>query len=367
MIDHKEMIQLTDKMDALLAEHKVPGVSYGLFDEQQQVCFSAGKLGAQASSCVNDKSLFHACSMSKLVTSLMVLKLVDSGVLNLDQPINEYLKHWQLRSYDPSLAQTVALATLLNHTSGIQDHPDGFIPLHEGDDIPSLLTILSGTSVYNPKPIEQDQAVGEFSYSDAGFCLIEYVLGEVSGKSFPSLADELIFTPLGLTGSLFEHPSLFCQSSSMLKVKGIDSLSFAFGHNKQGDLIKEKRATYPYLASAGQWSNATDLTKLLIGISQGLKGKGELGISSHLLKRMITPQSQPSWAGLGVFLQGDANNKVIFSMGWGVGFQCKLVCNVSKGSGAIVLTNSDPGCDQDNALTGEIIRALKKIISFDSL
>ena len=356
-------VQLPD----LLKTYSVPGVSIAVFtNETHHSCF-AGRISSESDKNVDHTSLFHACSMSKLVTSLMVLKLVEQGRLELDTPVNQYLKNYSL-DYHPELACSglkadVTLANLLNHSAGLTDHCDGFGPLVEGDTAPDIDDILSGQTRYNPEKLVVSSEVGaRLCYSDAGYCVIEKVLSDMTGLSFKALAKELIFDPLSLTLSCFDYSYVFNQVQIDNACDDVSNV--AVGHDKTGKVIAQKRATYPYLASAGLWTTSHELNQIMVALSQGLIGYGRLGISSTLLKRMINPEGPETWSGLGVFVQKDEKQTLIFSMGWGVGFQCKLVSDLTENKHIVVLTNSDPGCDQDNALTGKLIQLIKKEVSF---
>jgi len=368
-----ELSELHLRLPKLLTEFHVPGVSYAVYEKQTIYPFSAGVSGAKKDHKVDQDTLFHACSMSKLVTSLIVLKLVEQGVLDLDVPVNEYLKNWKLSlnetlisQYNESDVQDVTLIHLLNHSSGILDHGDAFGPLGPHDSVPSILSILTGMSSYNPQPIQVNTQIGSaFSYSDAGFCVIEKLLCDVTGKTFNELAHVLIFDPLALPLSTFRYANEFNQKQSSTCADD-DFSNIACGHNQAGEIISQQRATYPYLASAGLWTTAKELSQLLLSVAQAIKGEGALGIPPHLMARMINPEGAEDWAGLGVFVQQEDEITHIFSMGWGLGFQCKLVSNLTQGYGIVVLTNSDPGCDQNSALSGKLISELKEILMTSS-
>jgi hypothetical protein len=75
---------------------------------------------------------------------------------------------------------------------------------------------------------------------------------------------------------------------------------------------------------------------------------------------MISGYGDDKGAGLGVFLSHANEEPYLFSQGWGVGFQCKLVAFPRLKSGIVVMTNSDPGKHQNEALVGEVLREICK-------
>ena len=218
------------------------------------------------------------------------------------------------------------------------------------DPLPDLLDILQGKSPYNSKPVEIEYPPAtRFTYSDAGYCVIEQLLTDVVGKPFGKLSRQLIIDPLGMTNSCFQHAFEFD-----------DTTHVAVGHDRHGSVVDGTRPTYPYPAAAGLWSTVTDLSLLVIELQQSLQGAGKLRISPHLVQDMLTSQGCAAWAGLGVFLRGEGMQTRMSSLGWGVGFQCMLATYPYLGGGAVVMTNSDPGYPQEKALTGELISSVER-------
>ncbi|MCP4415434.1 MAG: beta-lactamase family protein, partial [Chloroflexi bacterium] len=288
--------------------------------------------------------------MSKLVTAMTVLELVQEGIVTLDEEINQKLSSWKMPENALTQKKGVTLRHLLSHQAGIIDPDDGFIVYQGEDPLPSLLDILQGITKYNAKPVQVEYLPeSKFVYSDAGYCVIEQLLIDVTGKPFAELAQNLIFEPLGMRNSCFQHAFEF-----------IDTPHIAVGHDKDGAVVAEKRATYPYLAAAGLWSTPADLGLLLVELNHLLNGNGKLQISPSLAQKMLTPQGCAEWAGLGMFLGGKETQTRLTSYGWGVGFQCMLAAYPHFGAGVVVMTNSEPGFHQEKALTGELVRGVER-------
>ncbi|HDR6492950.1 TPA: penicillin-binding protein, partial [Bacillus thuringiensis] len=97
----------------------------------------------------------------------------------------------------------------------------------------------------------------------------------------------------------------------------------------------------------------TNLSALVIEIIHSLQGKGKLKLSQKFVLDMISPQGCSKWTGLGVFLDDSNEELQIYSLGWGVGFQCMMVCYPYCGNGAVIMTNSDLGVHQMEGIIGE--------------
>ena len=64
-------------------------------------------------------TVFMVASCSKPVTAMLVLQQVERGVLDLDTPINRFLRRWQLPDNELTAAHPVTLRTALSHTAGL--------------------------------------------------------------------------------------------------------------------------------------------------------------------------------------------------------------------------------------------------------
>ncbi|PDY45978.1 serine hydrolase domain-containing protein [Bacillus pseudomycoides] len=298
---------------------------------------------------VNVNSIFNACSISKFLTAMLVLKLANQGILNLDEDVNNKLVSWKVPENKFTSSKKVTLRNLLSHQSGIIDPDKSFDIYNPIQGKPTILQILQGKTSYCSVPIEvQYEPESNFHYSDAGFCIIEQLLEDVCGKPFDQLLQEEIFEPLSMNNSTLECPT-----------QNITNERFACGHDKDGHVIDGKYPFYPYSAAAGIWSTPTDLAALVMEIIHSLQGNSKLELSSKIMKEIISPQGCSKWTGLGVFLDNPKQEIQISSLGWGVGFQCMIVAYPYRGTGAVIMTNSDLGVHQNEGIIGEIVNLLK--------
>ncbi|MFC6287346.1 serine hydrolase domain-containing protein [Nocardioides sp. GCM10027113] len=255
----------------------VPVVEGGVLREAH----AQGVLAAGTSAAVGTRTMFHAASISKLVTALGVLRLAGESALDLDEDVNERLRAWRLPSDEHTRRSPVTLRLLLSHQAGLVDPEDSFGPCAPGQSPPSLGEVLRGSTAFNPAPVRPVHAPGNrFSYSDAGYCVVEQLLTDVTGEPFPTLMADLVLRPLGMDRSQFGLP---------------------------------------------------DPAEDVVELHDALAGSGRLGITPHLAEGMVRGQGRTPWAGLGTFLGsgGDSGEQVVVtSMGWGVGFQCMLRARV---------------------------------------
>ena len=323
--------------------YHVPGVSVCYFDEgavRWSRCF--GVRACEGAKPVDGNTIFHACSISKMVTALCALRLVQEGKLALDGDVNAHLRTWKLPK-----EHGVSLRNLLSHQAGFIDPEGSFEPYRIGDPVPKPADLLRGTTLYHPQPLGQKYAPEtRFEYADAGYCLVAQLLEDVTGESVPRLAERLIFRPLGLQRTFFweigAQPDFIADC--------------AFGHDSSGAVVAGGRAHYPNVEGAGLWTTPTELSAIALDLMAAYHHGGGVILGQDLALQMFTPGGDGGFACPGLFYDGAGD--FFFSQGWGVGMQCKMRLYPRTGRGIAVMTNSEPGMEQDRALVGEIIAAV---------
>ncbi len=176
-----------------LGANGAPGMSAILLRDGQTLArvavgVSDGETGVEVSS----ETAFPAGSVTKILTAALVMTEVDAGRLDLDAPIAPHLPPG-LRPLDSGGAEVdVTLRQLLSHSSGLPVTWDGFPP---NPPVESRDAYIAGsrTIVYPPG----DRLV----YSNVGLVLAGEVAAASAGIRFEDLAQERLFTPLGMTRS----------------------------------------------------------------------------------------------------------------------------------------------------------------------
>ena len=327
------MTTLTNKIMNLMKTYHVPGLGLVILNNQTTSTISLG-LAQKGKGNVTEDTLFHACSMSKFATSMLVLKLCHQGLLSLDHPVQDYLRSWSLQSeHGP-----ITLRHLLSHQGGIEDPEESF-GVHPGR--PDMVQIINGETPACPTRIEAVKPPNqEFTYSDAGYCIVQQVVEDVLDIPFETAIDKHLFHPLEMNRSMYEPTS-----------------PMTSGHDPDGTVMKDRIPHYPYAAAAGLWSTPSDLMKLVKELFRSLNGEGIL-FSKEYAMDMISPQGAASWAGLGVFLDGEGSSTEISSLGWGEGFQSMMVAEPLEGKAWVIMTNGNTGIHQMKGLIGDVYRIL---------
>ena len=222
---------------------------------------------------VDKHTVFQVSSLSKFVTAVGIMKLVELGKIDLDTPVSKYLTRWQLPSSEFNNEQ-VTVRRLLSHTAGLTDEL-GYSGFENPDSVQTLEASLTkaadadeGVSGVVKVGIEPNSS---WKYSGGGFTLLQLIVEETSGQSFNAFMKGNLFQPLNMT-----HSTYIWEDSLN------DSLCDFFHSDKTA-------APHLYYTSLAATSLYTSLSDLEIFFQLFLKGKngepiGRGVVSSESLK-----------------------------------------------------------------------------------
>jgi CubicO group peptidase (beta-lactamase class C family) len=333
----------------------IPGVSVAVaVDGKIAWARGFGVKRADAGDPVDADTLFQAASISKPVAASAALRLVDDGKLALDRPVNELLTSWQLPDSKVAKAEQVTLRRLLCHGAGLTVH--GFAGYLSHEEVPQLLDVLEGAKPANSSPIVIELPPGkQMQYSGGGYCIVQQLVLDATGESFPAVMKRLVLEPLGMQQSSYEQPLPQARRKQA-----------ALGHREvpvrpvRGDGF----ATYPEMAAAGLWTTSSDLCRFALAIQEVLAGRRTDFLKLETARAMVTPQVAEN-IGLGLFLQGkgpvakdgSAGPSLFFGHdGANEGFRCNLLACREERLAVAVMTNSDGG----SPLASEIVTLVQK-------
>ncbi|MBA3638270.1 MAG: beta-lactamase family protein [Acidobacteria bacterium] len=186
-------------MSALFAAFKTPG-SPGCavsITRNGATLFSAGfgLADIEQGIDITPRTAFYAASVSKQFTAASIGLLVLRGQLSLEANVRNFVPEV------PDYGTPITVRHLLHHTSGLRDYlslqpmagwPEDML-LTEGD----FLALVSRQKGLNFAP------GAKHLYSNTGYVLLSLIVGKVSGLSLREFATKELFTPLGMTNTVF--------------------------------------------------------------------------------------------------------------------------------------------------------------------
>jgi CubicO group peptidase (beta-lactamase class C family) len=324
-------LDLTERMK----HYGVPGLSVTVIDDTAIDWYRTwGVRDAVSGALVTPGTRFEAASASKLVTAVMVMKLVEQGVLDLDAPVNGYLERWQIPDNELTRGRAVSLRQLLSHSSGM-NRPDSMYFFTEGSS-PTLLDVLNGAL-----PAINDAALIEYPpgrqhrYSNLAYNVIQLLMEEVTGLPFQQVMQEGIFDPLGMSTCSYRFPF----SAAELAVT-------AFPHDDQGK--PRMNDLHPAaLAHGGLLCSSQDLARLTVALMESIQGEGGGLLAMETAAGMLEEQHVVeenvggfNGQGLGMFLLTDGQTTWFAHHGYNTpGTGSLIFANPQSGDGVVIMAN----------------------------
>lgn len=168
--------------------------------DQEPEFFTVGFSDFKTKSTITPDTPFRIASISKLITALGVLKLVERNMLDLDTPINHYLDFKIENPNYPDIPITTR--HLLSHQSSLRDGTayNKFLSLSYTSEVtPALYELLQSTGEYYSEELFMEQAPGNwFQYSNLGFGILGTLIEQISRDAFDVYIKREIFDPLAL-------------------------------------------------------------------------------------------------------------------------------------------------------------------------
>lgn len=313
---------------AQMAKYQVPAVSVAVI-RNGKIAWARG-YGRQSENGapVDSRTLFQAASLSKSLTGMAALRLVQDGVLSLDAPVGTALKSWSLPGNRFTAQQAVTLRGLLSHTAGVTGH--GFYGYAAGAVVPSLVQVLDGAAPANSPPVVVDAVPGSrFRYSGGGYTIAQQMMLDATGKTYPALMKTLVLDPIGMRHSTFEQPL-----PPALRAR------VALPVDADGKPVEGGPHVYPEMAAAGLWTTPSDLALWVIEVQRSLRHASNRVLDAAMARQLLAPVLD-GYA-LGVDTSRTGGRAALTHGGGNVGYRARYFA-YENGDGAVIMTNGENG------------------------
>lgn len=327
-----------------MRHYQVPGVSIAVIEGGRiEWARGYGVREAGGTAPVDTATLFQSASISKPVTTVAALRLVERGRLALDEDVSLRLASWRIPPSPLTVDQKVTLRRIFTHSAGLS--VSGFAGYTTSEPVPTLRQVLDGTPPSNSEPVRPISVPGvEQRYSGGGFTVAQALIADAAGQPFERALRDLVLTPAGMIHSTFVQP-----------LPTASQAHAASGHDAKGAPHPGRWRIHPELAAAGLWSTPSDLARLAISLQRSAAGQTGGILSPSMASEMLTPQMGPS--GLGFVVLGEREARVFRHAGSNVGFRARMLAFVEGGRGAVVMTNGDGGAELVEEILASIARA----------
>ncbi|MCH5377118.1 MAG: beta-lactamase family protein, partial [Planctomycetes bacterium] len=187
-------------------EHHVPGAALAVTDQGRLVYARGfGYADVESRQAVTATSLFRIASLSKPITAVAVLQLIEQGRLHMDDKVFEILTfepHLPDGSSCDDRLRAITIRHLLEHRGG-WDRDRSFDPMFQSVRFAEMLGVRPPAEPEHiircmlGQPLDFDP--GErYAYSNFGYCLLGRVIEAVTGQSYERYVQERVLAPLGI-------------------------------------------------------------------------------------------------------------------------------------------------------------------------
>ncbi len=328
---------LSERIAELTRAARVQGLTVTVFNDARAVYSRAfGSADLPAGRPLRTDTELYGASLSKAVFGVLVMKLVEQGIIDLDTPLQDYIDEplWKNRSsserawhenlgdlQDEPRMRRITARMCLSHTTGLPNwrwfEPDQKLRIH-----------------YEPG--------ARYSYSGEGMTLLQIVLEKLTGKPLEQLMQEHLFGPYGMRTSSYTWQARF-------------ERDYALGHRTDGT-VYEKDKDNAARAPSTLETTTEDYARFMEAV---LRGEGLAQASWNEIFHPQVRIRSKSQLGPDAAEETDANDgiELSYGLGWGLfrtphgwgafkeghgdGFQHYSIVYPAKRLGVLLLSNSD--------------------------
>jgi CubicO group peptidase (beta-lactamase class C family) len=188
-------------LDRLRAATGTPAVS-GAVALGGKVVFSggAGMIDLENHVAATGNSVYDIGSLSKAVTAIAVMQLVEKRRISLDDDVRSYVPEL------PDKGATITIRHLLTHTSGIRHYrPTDFPGTPDNENIQPIASWKDGLRFFAADPLLFPPGKF-FYYSSYGVNLLQGVVEKAAGETFEAYLGEHVWKPAGMASASFDIP-----------------------------------------------------------------------------------------------------------------------------------------------------------------
>lgn len=348
-IEEQKIFKITDKLketiQSLVNNNKTnAAIVVGLVDPNGTQFYGYGNMSNANPITVDKDTIFAIGSITKVFTTILLADMVNSGLVNLDDPIEKY--------FPPSVkaptynGQKIILENLATHTSGLPEFPgshcvSNFNGTDDEDSLQARLFFIECDKNYTFDQLYQDlsnttltsEPGSKFEYSTFGISLLGHILALKSGISYDRLLEERILNVLGM-------------NSTSIVLSDAQKSRLAIGH-LNGQELPFWNTSRPIAPAGGLHSSVADMLKFASAnlglidtkINTAMKESHIIIHDSRLGKAFSN--NYTAYVSLGWIIATDFGIQIVEHNGETVdGYNSFIALNTSKERGIVIIASA---------------------------
>lgn len=271
VVTQKDIAAIDNAVQGFMSKYSIPGFSLAITRQGKLVYVKAyGKMSSSDNTVITPSSLFRIASISKPVTSVGIMKLLEANKLTLESKV---FGPGSILGADypsaPAGVNDITIRHLLHHTVGVWGN-DANDPMFKQPSY-THKELITWTLANFPATSGR----GTYKYSNFGYCILGRVIEKLSGKSYEQFIKDEVLTPSGITKMSIGGNTLADRKTDEVIYNGQS------GENPYAYNITR-------MDSHGGWiASATDLARLMIRVD-GFTNKPDI-LQSSTITTMVTP------------------------------------------------------------------------------
>lgn len=261
-------------VEAELESHLAPGAALAI-TRGSDVVAARGYGEARAGQPVTPDTQFSVASLSKGITAIAVMQLVETGAIELDAPVRRYLSTFTIAD---SRAGQITVRHLLNHTSGLADSGFPHMALPQPRSTEERVDSLGSARLVAAPGLQ-------FNYFDPNYAVLARLVEVVSGEPFDAYLASNVFEPLRMRSTV----SVVTSTDFALRAP-----SLAQGHiGVFGTSVAWGEADGYVAGPTGVLSTAADMARYLM-FQAGSHPAGDSVLTPDGVTQLHAPPDEPA-------------------------------------------------------------------------
>ena len=272
-------------------------------------------------------TVYRIASVSKPLTAVAAMQLVEAGKLDLDAPVQKYAPSFPTKNFPITTRQVLA------HLSGIRNYRPG-----EGERTTRYETLTDALAIFKDDPLEQEPGT-RFNYTTLGYTLLGVIIEGSSGMSFTDYMREHVFRPAGMQHTYVDD----LYAIILNRARGNTPRVFGqLDGNYRNSVLMDSSYKIP---GGGFVSTAEDLARFAIAVQNGVLIKPET--FAQMSKTQKTRDGRETGYGYGWYVGAGGgfatDPDAIWHGGVQPGFTSDLVLLPKNRFAVAILTNLEAG------------------------
>ena len=285
-----------------------------------------------------DGHTMAAFSMTKTLTAIGLLQLVEQQKIKLDDRASEYIEH--------PYKSDITIRHLINHTSGVPDPiPLKWIHSAENhdkfDEKQALAQVLSDNPEGSFLPGEK------YSYSNIGYWLLGSIIEKVSGLSYSEYINKHIFSPLNLTAAEIgfvisnknNHAKGYLQKYSFMNLLKYFLIEETTWGEYEGNWLHINNVYLNGPAFGGAIGSAKAFSRILQNLLSDNSVLLGNNVKQQLYSQQKTNAGKPIEMTLGWHIGELDDTRYYYKEGGGAGFHCEMRIYPDKNFASVLMVN----------------------------